>query len=633
MPKLILSFKAGRPLSGFSSYAEHIRQHAGSKSSATTGRALRRPIVSQARLIADFPSQIPAYPKSHVRSQELRISKKGFMRSFANSHALAVAAILLPAALLAADVDANFHNAPAAAQAAKNPYVGQEEASQAGKKLYERNCLSCHGKLGKGTGNVPSLVDGKLDSVTPGEVFWFITRGDKDNGMPPWASLPAKQRWQIVTYVESVGTSQAAQESSAPPPPDLNTFQLKAPPPKPPFTDFRYENPGTVHKITVNDLPQPYATKSAFKMPFPVARPANAWPSAPAGFKVELYEDGLDNPRTLRTAPNGDIFLAETDPGRIRVFRGLTADGKPEQSGIFVSGLKQPYGLAFYPPGPDPQWLYVGSAAEVVRFSYHNGDLQASGSPQHIADLPDRGWFGHRTRAVEFSRDGKRMFVAVGSASNVDDPDTSPREKDRADILACDPENCVLSVYAYGIRNAGGGIGVNPQTGELWCSVNERDALGDNLVPDYITHVQEGGFYGWPWWYIGAHQDPRHPGKHPELKDKVIVPDVLLQPHNASLEFTFYQGQQFPVGYKGDIFASEHGSWNKAVRAGYEVIRVPLHQTGHASGEYEDFLTGFVLPDGNVWGRPVGVTVAPDGSLLVSDDGSNSVWRVSYTGK
>jgi len=174
---------------------------------------------------------------------------------------------------------------------------------------------------------------------------------------------------------------------------------------------------------------------------------------------------------------------------------------------------------------------------------------------------------------------------------------------------------------------------VNPQTGELWCSVNERDGLGDNLVPDYITHVQEGGFYGWPWWYMGGHQDPRHQGKHPELKDKVIVPDVLLQPHIASLEFTFYQGQQFPVEYKGDIFASEHGSWNREVRVGYEVIRVPLHQTGHSSGEYEDFLTGFVMPDGKVWGRPVGITVALDGSLLVSDDTSNSVWRVSYKGK
>jgi glucose/arabinose dehydrogenase len=236
-------------------------------------------------------------------------------------------------------------------------------------------------------------------------------------------------------------------------------------------------------------------------------------------------------------------------------------------------------------------------------------------------------------RAVEFSQDGKRMFVAVGSGSNVDDPDTHGRGKNRAAILVCDPSNCELSIYAYGIRNAGGGIAVNPQTGELSCSVNERDGLGDDLVPDYITHVQPGGFYGWPWWYMGAHQDPRHKGKHPELRDRVIVPDVLLQPHNASLEISFYQGAQFPAEYKGDIFASQHGSWNKTVRVGYELIRVPLHQTGHASGEYEDFLTGFVLPDGKVWGRPVGVTVAPDGSLLVSDDGSNSVWRVSYTGK
>jgi glucose/arabinose dehydrogenase len=560
------------------------------------------------------------------------------MRSFAKSRALIAAAILLPpAALLAADVDTKFHNAPASARGAKNPYAGQEEAAQAGRKLYARNCLSCHGKTGNGTGKTPSLVDGRLDSVTPGEVFWFITRGDKENGMPAWASLPVRQRWQIVTYVKSMGTlqgtAQSAQEGSAPPsPPDTNPSQLKAPPPTLPFTDFRYEKPGTFHKITVNDLPQPYATKSAYKFPIPVARPDNAWPVAPAGFKVELYTGGLDNPRTLRTAPNGDIFLVETDPGRIRVFRGLIAGGKPEQSAIFVSGLKHPYGLAFYPPGPDPQWLYVGSEAEVVRFAYHNGDLKVSGPPQHIADLPTN-WFGHTTRALEFSRDGKRMFVAVGSGSNADDPDTHAGEKNRADILVCDPEHCMLSVYAYGIRNAGGGIAVNPQTGELWCSVNERDGLGDNLVPDYITHVQEGGFYGWPWWYMGGHQDPRQQGKHPELKDKVIVPDVLLQPHNASLELTFYQGQQFPAEYKGDIFASEHGSWNKAVRVGYEVIRVPLHQTGHASGEYEDFLTGFVLPDGKVWGRPVGITVASDGSLLVSDDGSNSVWRVSYRGK
>jgi glucose/arabinose dehydrogenase len=223
------------------------------------------------------------------------------------------------------------------------------------------------------------------------------------------------------------------------------------------------------------------------------------------------------------------------------------------------------------------------------------------------------------------------MFVAVGSASNVNDPDSNPEEKNRADILEFNPDGSGMRVYASGIRNAGGGLAIDPKTGELWCSVNERDALGDNLVPDYITHVQEGGFYGWPWWYIGPHQDPRLKGKHPELKDKVITPDVLLQPHNASLQMTFYSGSQFPAEYQGDIFASEHGSWNKSVRVGYEVIRVPLHQTGHSTGEFQDFLTGFVTDDGQVWGRPVGITVARDGSLLVTDDGSKSIWRVTHT--
>jgi glucose/arabinose dehydrogenase len=555
------------------------------------------------------------------------------MRSRGNRIVPAVLLSLISSLTLVQAEDKPFHDAPASAKAQKNPYAGQQAAADAGKALYTRNCLACHGKTLQGTGNVPSLVDGKLTGVSAGEIFWFVTKGDKDNGMPSWAFLPEEKRWQIVTYVESAlsTTGKPAAGPTSAPAPEVAGMKIKAASPNAPFTDFRYEKPGTTRKITAKDLPKPYATDSADNGAELVARPENVWPVAASGFKVELFAAGLENPRLLRTAPNGDIFLAESDPGRIRVFRGMTSDGKPEQMQVFASGLKKPYGIAFYPPGPDPQWIYVGNTNEVIRFPYHNGDLKASGASQHIADLPAGG--GHWTRSVEFSPDGKKLFVAVGSASNVDDTDTHPGEKDRADILVCDPSNCALSVYAYGIRNAGGGIAVNPQTSELWCSVNERDALGDNLVPDYITHVEEGGFYGWPWWYIGGHQDPRHQGKHPELKDKAIVPDVLLQPHNASLEFTFYGADKFPAEYKGDIFASEHGSWNKATRVGYEVIRIPLHQIGHATGEYQDFLTGFVLPDGHVWGRPVGIAVAPDGSLLVSDDGSNSIWRVSYMGK
>jgi glucose/arabinose dehydrogenase len=212
----------------------------------------------------------------------------------------------------------------------------------------------------------------------------------------------------------------------------------------------------------------------------------------------------------------------------------------------------------------------------------------------------------------------------------VDEVDNNPAEHHRACILVADPEGKGLKVFASGIRNAVG-IAVHPQTGQLWASVNERDGLGDNLPPDYITHVEDGGFYGWPWYYIGGHQDPRHAGKHQELKDKVLVPDVLVQPHAASLEMVFYDGTQFPAEYLGSIFAAQHGSWNRSVRTGYEVIRVPL-QNGRATGEFEDFLTGFVTPGGEVWGRPVGVAVARDGSLMVSDDGSSTIWQVKATG-
>jgi glucose/arabinose dehydrogenase/cytochrome c5 len=521
----------------------------------------------------------------------------------------------------------SFHGAPDTAAATENPHTSAQDL-EAGQAVFKKNCAVCHGAVGQGIGNVPSLAKGSAQSAKAGELFWFITKGDIPNAMPSWAQLPEEQRWQVVSFLHHLPSLGAAQPAPAPEAADAKVFT--APPSIPPFTDFRVEKPGVFRKITVADLPAPFATKSAGNGPRIVARPEGVWPQALPGFKVELYASGLDNPRLIRTAPNGDYFLAETGKGRIVVFRGITADGKPEITSIFAEGLHAPFGIAFYPKGPNPQWIYIGDIDAVVRIPYHNGDLKASGPPEHLADLPSGG--GHTTRDVRFTPDDSKMLVSVGSASNVDDPDTHPAETDRADVLEFNPDGSGKRIYAYGIRNCVGEA-INPLTGELWCSVNERDALGDNLVPDYITHVQPGGFYGWPWWYMGAHQDPRHEGKHPELRDKVIVPDVLLNPHNASLEMTFYDGKQFPAEYSGDIFASEHGSWNRSARVGYEVIRVPLHQTGHATGEYEDFLTGFVLPSGDAWGRPVGVTVATDGSLLVSDDGSNSIWRVSYTGK
>ena len=397
-------------------------------------------------------------------------------------------------------------------------------------------------------------MDGKLNGVAQGEVFWFITKGDKDNGMPSWAFLPEQKRWQIVTYVESLAAGKATGAASAPPAAAATGSPLKDPSPHAPFTDFRYEKPGTTRKITVSDLPQPYATKSSNNGAELVARPANAWPVAPAGFKVELYASGLENPRWLRTAPNGDIFLAESEPGRIRVFRGMTSDGKPEQMQIFASGLKQPYGIAFYPPGPDPQWIYIGNTNEVIRFPYHNGDLKASGASQHIADLPTGG--GHWTRAVEFSPDGKKMFVAVGSASNVDDTGYASRErKNRADILACDPANCELQGVC--LRHSQCRRRDCGQSADRRIVVLGERARCAGRQPGAGLHHARGG-RRILWLAVVVHRGASGSaaqGKHPELKDKAIVPDVLLQPHNASLEFTFYEGRQVSGGVSRETFS------------------------------------------------------------------------------
>jgi glucose/arabinose dehydrogenase len=403
------------------------------------------------------------------------------------------------------------------------------------------------------------------------------------------------------------------------------------------FTDYSQEHPGVIRHLTVADLPAPYATKGVDNGAQMVPRPANAMPETLPGFKVDLYATNLDQPRLIRTAPNGDLFVAVSYQNKVMVFRGVGPDGKPKEVSTFADNLTQPFGINFYPAGPNPKWVYIGNTDSVVRIPYENGDLKARGPAEKLADLPGGGRLrggGHWTRDIAFTPDGQHMLVSVGSHSNDDDSDTHPEEKDRADVLEFTPDGKFEKIYAYGIRNCVGET-INPTTGELWCSTNERDMLGDDLVPDYITHVQEGGFYGWPWYYMstnGGVQDPRQQGKHPELAGKVITPDILLEPHFASLEMQFYEGSQFPAKFKGYGIAAEHGSWNRSKRAGYEVILLPM-KDGHATGEYEDFLTGFTTADGKVWGRPVGVTVANDGSLFVTDDGSGSIWHVSYTKK
>ena len=390
--------------------------------------------------------------------------------------------------------------------------------------------------------------------------------------------------------------------------------------------------PGKARKITPKDLPAPGATKSATNFPKMIPR-GDAMPKAPAGFRVELYASGLTEPRQIRTAPNGDLFFTEKRSGELKIARGY-ADGKAQSISVFATGLDRPWGIAFY-PAANPQWVYAGNAGSLVRFPYRAGDLKATGPAQKLADLPIKTGPGdfHDTRDIAISKDGNSIFVSVGSGSNIDDPDKVPAEKNRAAVHEFRPDGTFVGIYASGIRNPVG-LGVHPQTGEVWVSINERDMLGDNLVPDYVTSVQKGGFYGWPYYYIGPNPDPRlgQPEPHPELKSKVIVPDVLIQPHSASLGFSWYTGTAFPAEYRGDMFVAEHGSWNRANRSGAEVIRIPIDEKGKANGVYQDFLTGFTDAQGNLWGRPASTTVGADGALYVTDDGSLSIWRVSYVG-
>ena len=293
----------------------------------------------------------------------------------------------------------------------------------------------------------------------------------------------------------------------------------------------------------------------------------------PPGFAVEVLVAGLDQPRTLRVAPNGDVFVAESSAGRLRVVRGAT---RP-QSTVFAEGLTYPFGVAFWPPGPDPRFVYVAEMNRVVRFPYQHGDVRSRGRPEIIVPRLPTG--GHATRDLVFSRDGRTMYVSVGSASNVG----TDAEEWRADVLAFDADGSHRRIFASGLRNCTAEA-IAPATGALWCVVNERDGLGDDLPPDFATSVREGAFYGWPWYYIGNHEDPRLKGQHPDLEGRVTIPDVLIQPHSAPLGITFYDGAQFPQDYRGDAFVTLRGSWNRARRTGYKVIRLRF-ANGRPTGE------------------------------------------------
>jgi len=418
------------------------------------------------------------------------------------------------------------------------------------------------------------------------------------------------------------------------------------------FGTWERDAPGVSRHIRPADLPPPSLAQNDPEAPDfenmanVVPAPEGKLPAVPEGFKVQVVARDLNQPRVIRIAPNGDVFVAESGSGRVLVFSADVAKGGAAKPEVFAEGIQKPFGIVFYPPA-DPRYVYGGATNQVVRFPYRVGDRRSTGPAQVI--IPDIPTKRHWTRDLAVSRDGQRLFVSIGSSTNVapDMPKKTPEEikaferthglgaawgdeENRAVVRVFDPEGESVRNFATGLRNCSG-MAMQPGTDTLWCTGNERDHLSANLVPDFLTSVQRGGFYGWPWYYTGGNEDPAHAGERPDLKDKVLVPDVLLQAHSSTLQLVFYDADAFPAEYRGDAFATMHGSWNREDRTGYKVIRARM-KDGKPTGVYEDFMTGFVLDAKTVWGRPAGIAVTRDGALLVSDDANGTIFRVTHEG-
>jgi glucose/arabinose dehydrogenase/cytochrome c2 len=546
----------------------------------------------------------------------------------------------------------------------------------AGGTFFRQQCLLCHSAVAGDNGGAqgPSLIGllgrhaagSREFSYTPelkaSGLTWDAATLDRFLGSPTTVvpgtamilAVPSSgDRQNLIAYFRGLkdGTYKEPAAASGAPPPSMTSMTPTRVPAD--GGDWRKDQPMRAHRIDLAKLPAPYASASSSNFPRLIDKPAHAQLSVPKGFEVAVFTKDVQGPRAMRLAPNGDIFLTETRRGRVVVLRP-SADGATAASvEVFAQGLNLPFGMAFYPGGSNPQWLYVAENNRVVRFAYQGGDEHSRSVPEVvIPQLYPVSGGGHTTRDLVFSADGQRMFVSVGSATNV--AETMPRkspdeirtwegehglgaawgpETNRADVLVFDvAANGPGEVFASGIRNCVG-LTLQPGTGDLWCTTNERDRLGDDLVPDYSTRVQEGAFYGWPWYYMGANQDPRLAGERPDLAGKVSTPDVPYESHSAALNLVFYTAttgrSAFPPEYLGDGFAAFHGSWNRSVRTGHKIVRVRM-KNGVPTGEYDDFLVGFIADNGDAWGRPVGLVVAADGSLLLSDDGANLIYRISH---